>query len=105
MPRASSEMHEILESPVSQSSTGPTDIKTFAPASKNRANGVWVSVETTAARITFDGTAPGNATGPGVVIPAGATPQYFPFPINDARPLKVASAAAGTSLVTCTFVR
>ena len=61
---------------VSTTSTGPTDIKTVTVPIMS--SGVFISVETTAARMTFEGTAPGNGTGPGLVFPTGAVPAFMP---------------------------
>jgi hypothetical protein len=104
MPRALSEMYQVFEEPTSTTSTGTGDVKTVAPASGKRAVGVWISVETTDARVTFSGATPGVSTGPGIVVKAGASPQFYPFAIGPNSPLKFASNAAGNSLVSVVFV-
>ena len=108
MPRQGSEMYEVIEEPTSTASTSTSDVKTIKPTDK-RAIAVWLSVEGTAARVTFNGTTPGIGTGPGQVIPVGAMPMLFPLavtPGTQAGPsIKFVSASAGTSTVTPTFVR
>jgi L,D-peptidoglycan transpeptidase YkuD (ErfK/YbiS/YcfS/YnhG family) len=77
---------------VSQTSTGTADVKTFAALPKN-AGGVIVSVETTAARVTFDGTTP-DATH-GVAVPVGV----FQFNFGEGTVIKFASTAGAASIV------
>ena len=104
MPRAGSEIYLPNESPNSKTSTGTANTQTFTPA--KRAVGVWISVETTSARVTFDSTTPGNGTGPGLVIPAGASPQFYPFPFQAGTNniITFVSASAGNSLMSVVFM-
>jgi hypothetical protein len=79
-------------------STGTGNVQT-ATAAVSGARHVLLSVETTAARVTFDGSTP-SATN-GHVIPAGAIPLYLP--IGRSSVLKVASSAGTSSILNITW--
>lgn len=55
-------------------SSGTADVKTVAIPSS--ASAVFLSVEGTDARVTFDGSTPGSANG--VIYPAAAVPAFLP---------------------------
>lgn len=57
-------------------STNTTDYKTITKPVG--ANACFISVKTTAARLSFDGTNPDSATNC-LYIPAGTAPVFFPF--------------------------
>lgn len=87
--------------PASKTSTGTGDIQTFpVPA---EAVAVYISVETTDARVTFDGQNPGVSTGPGVVIKAGQQP-YFYAGIDPGGSIKFNANSAAASLMSLHFV-
>jgi hypothetical protein len=73
-------------------STGTGDVQTWTPP--DTITHVLLSVETTDARITCDGSTPGASNGH--VLPKGAIPLYLPVGRNSA--IKVVSTA-GTSAV------
>jgi hypothetical protein len=98
------DQYAVLETPAAQTSTGVADVKTFTPSSKKRATAVMISVETTDARVTFDGTAPAGVTGPGIVIPKGQPPLIVPLPADADNPVKVAANSAASSLVSVVFL-
>lgn len=75
----------------SDTSTGTADKKTITRPS--RANAMILSVVTTSARATFDGTDPGAGVAPGLVIVAGAQPVFLPF----ATDIEFVSNTAGNS--------
>lgn len=76
---------------VQKTSTGTADTQTAtAPAF---AVGCLLTVETTAARVTFDGSTPTSTNG--LVIPAGTTPIFIPL----GRTIKIRSTAAANSVV------
>jgi len=80
-------------------STGTSDVKTLTPPA--HASSVLITVETTAARVTFDGSAP--ASGNGIVIPAGALPLLLP--VGAGATIKVASTAGANSVVDVAWFR
>lgn len=76
----------------SATSTGTANIQTLTPPAG--AAGCYVTVSTTAARVTFDGTNPGAGAAPGLVLPAGFT-GLLPW----AKTIKFASTAAANAEV------
>lgn len=74
-------------------STGTGDVKTIT--TPQGCTTIAICAETTAARVTFDGSAP--ASGNGVVIPSGSIPLLMPMRKGVA--IKFASAVAGNSVV------
>src|SRR5438552_14725837 len=103
MPRVISEQYIVSESPSSVVSSGTSDIQSIIPA--NKSIGVWLGCEVTDARVTFDGTAPGAGVGPGVLIPFGAPPQFFPFPFGPGQGIKFASNGSTACTMTVIFVQ
>lgn len=105
MPRVLSEQYVPLEH-ISATSTSTADVKTLTPSSGKRAIGVWITVEGAfAARVTFDGTAPGTGAPPGLLIPTGTPPLFFPFPFGGSSPsIRFASNGAGNSTPSGLFV-
>lgn len=76
---------------VQATSTGTSDVQTITvPAN---AKGCFICVETNAARVTFDGEAPGSTVG--LVFPAGVAPVFVPM----ASTIKFVSTAAANSVV------
>lgn len=107
-PRVLSEQYVVSEN-VSGSSTGTSDVKTLMPTS-NRAVGVWLTVEGgNAARVTFNGDTPGVGAPPGLLIPTGTPPLFYPFAFTQGTQggpkLKFASNTAGTSTLSAVFVQ
>ena len=108
MPRVGSEQYLAAEH-VNASSTGTSDVKTLQPTNQ-RAVGAWITIEGSfAARVTFDGTTtPGVAAPPGLLIPTGTPPLFYPFPytpgVQGGAKLKFASNGAGTSTMSVLFV-
>jgi len=80
MPRVGSEQYIVTESPASATSANNSDTKFIVPQKKSI--GAWISVETGDARITFNGDTPGASDAPGIVIPFGAMPAFYPFPFD-----------------------
>ena len=80
-------------------STGPGNVQTIAPPAHptnpdgTDAAACFVTVKTTAARVTFDGSTPDDSPPVGLVIPAGTIPVYFPF----AKTINFMSDVAGNS--------
>lgn len=80
-------------------STGTADVKTATVPTG--ASAVLVTVETTSARVTFDGAAP-DATH-GHVFPKDVEPVLLP--VGPGATIKVASTAAAASAVGITYLR
>lgn len=74
-------------------STGTSDVQTVTTG--NSCSAVLITVETNAARVTFDGTTPSSSNG--VVIPKDAVPLLIGFRHN--RTIKAVSTVAGNSIV------
>lgn len=83
---------------VQTTSTGTGDVKTVTFPSK--AGGVWITVETNAARVTLNGDTPSAALG--IVLPKDSSPVYFPLPGGTG--LKFASTQAANCIVNTIFV-
>lgn len=79
-------------------STGTGDVKTITKP--EYAMGMYVSAKTTAARVTFDGSAPNPGTSNGQVIPAGGIPVFFPFAVD----VKFCSDIAGNAELDILYV-
>src|SRR5690242_19300162 len=77
MPRVGSEQYVVSECPSSVTSANTLDTQTVLPAKK--AIEAWITVEQGAARVTFNGTIPGSGDAPGIVIPSGGMPAFYPF--------------------------
>jgi hypothetical protein len=110
LPRQASEQYAVIEEPVAVTSTGTSDVKTISP-STYRATGIWLTVEGVAARMTFGGTTPGIGTAPGLLIPTGTPPLFYPFPVertltagSGVPKIKFAANAAGSSTVSYILV-
>lgn len=82
-------------------STGTADIVTVTPPSK--ASAFWLTIETTNARFTMDGTDPSAASAPSHVVPKDQPPLYGPMG-KGAFP-KFVSAVAGTSVAMFTWLQ
>jgi hypothetical protein len=82
---------------VQATSTGTADIKTLTPPAGVR--GVYLTVSTTNAIVTFDGTAPGAANG--LALIKDALPIFFPV----AKAIQLASSAAASCVVNAMWVR
>ena len=80
-------------------STGTGDVKTLTPPGD--ASAALISVETTAARMTFDGSTPAAANGH--VFPAAQVPQTVL--IGAGSVIKWISTAAANSIVNVTWLR
>lgn len=81
-----------------QTSTGTADVKTFTPPTGFKAHGCLITVETTTARVTFNGDTPGAALGH--IVQIAQQPLYLPF----AGPIKVAATAAANAIVSVTWL-
>lgn len=81
-------------------STGTANIQTITPP--NDAAACLITVETTAARITFDGESPGAGAAPGLVFPTALAPVFVP--LGKGATIKFASNAAGNSIVQVLFL-
>jgi hypothetical protein len=110
LPRVASEQYAVIEEPVAKVSTGTGDVQTISP-STYRASGIWLTVEGVAARMTFGGTTPGAGTAPGLLIPVGTPPLFYPFPVERTTSagtgipkIKFAANAAGSSTVSYILV-
>ncbi len=79
--------------PIQLTSTGTADVK--AATLPVRSSGCLIGVETTNARVTFDGTTPDSTHG--VVLVAGAQPIFLS--LANSSVIKVASTAAASSVV------
>lgn len=80
-----------------------TTVSTHTPPAGTSA--FLISVETTSARVTFDGTNPGTAgTAPSHVIPKDQMPQLFLMGA-EGMSVKWVSTAAAVSLVQITWLR
>ena len=80
-------------------STGTGDVHTLTiPA---RCSAALITVETTAARVTLDGSAPG--AGNGLVFPIALSPVLVP--IGPGTTIKFASSAAGNSIVDVAYLQ
>lgn len=105
MPRVGSEQYVVTECPASVTSGNTLDTQTILP--QKRCIGAWITVEQGAARVTFNGTTPGSGDAPGIVIPSGAMPAFYPFPFdpngNNARILFRANAT--TARMSVIFVQ
>lgn len=77
----------------SATSSGTADKQTLVKP--DRAVAMLVSVKTTDARVTFDGTDPGAGVAPGLVFKAGQQPYLVPF----AKTIEFVADAAGNSEV------
>lgn len=105
MPLVGSPQYVPLEH-VSATSSGTANVQPLIPSGDKKAHGVWLTVETTPARVTFDGTSPGAGGAPGLVIPIGTAPLFFPFSFGRGTPaIRFASASAGNSTVNAMFVQ
>lgn len=108
MPRVGIEQYEVLEEPVAKTSTGTSNVQTFQPSS-GRANAVLISVEGTAARVTFGGAVPGVGVAPGVVIPTGTAPLIYAFAFVQTPQLgpkiQFASNVAGSSIMSVVWLK
>ena len=83
---------------VQKTSTGTGDVQTATPPTNGPPRFCILTVETTSARVTFDGSAP--ASNNGHVIPAGALPwQCLVAPV-----IKFASTGGTSSVVNITWV-
>lgn len=82
-------------------STATNDIQTITPPGD--ASAFLLTVETTSARFTFDGTDPSVASAPSHVVPKDQAWMYAPFG-KGAFP-KFVSATAGTSVAMITWLR
>lgn len=76
---------------VSDTSTGTADVKVITPPPN--ATACMIVAETTAARVTFDGSTPAAANG--LPIPVGASPLYVPL----GTAIKFVSQAAANSIL------
>ncbi len=90
---------KALPSPAQATSTGTADIKTITLPVGTSA--ILISVETTNARVTFDGTNPSASNGQ--VFPFGQMPAYLP--IGGGVVVKFASTAAANSTVNISALR
>lgn len=79
-----------------QSSPDTTTVRTFTPP--NGARACLITVETTAARVSFHGTDPSATVGN--VIPKDALPFYLPAAVV----VKAVSTAAAASIVNVTWL-
>ena len=92
--------YDICESGthVQATSTGIGDVKSFAAPTE--ASGCFITCETTACRITVDGSAP--SAGNGLVIPAATSPVFLPI----GHPLTLkAAGSGGTSVINVLWLR
>lgn len=78
-------------------STGTGDVKTLT--SPQGTTAVLITVSTTPARVTFDGSTP--SSGNGNVIPVGTMPLLLTF--RSGQPIKFVSTAAAASTVDVTW--
>lgn len=108
MPRVGIEQYEVMEEPVSKSSSGTGNVQSFQPSS-GRANAVLITVENTAARVTFGGATPGVGAAPGVVIPTGTAPLIYALPFvqtpQSGPKIQFASNVAGTCVMSVIFLK
>lgn len=108
MPRVLSEQYEVVEEPVAKTSSGTGDVKTFQPSS-TRATAVLITIEGTAARVTFGGATPGVGTAPGVVIPVGTAPLIYAFAFvqtpQSGPKIQFASNVAGSSVMSVIWLK
>ena len=107
MPRVLSEQYVASEN-ASATSTGTGDPKPLQPTAF-RAVGVWLTVEGANARVTFNGDTPGTGAPPGLLIPSGTPPLFYPFAFTQGTQLgpklKFASNTSSASTVSATFVQ
>lgn len=107
MPRVGSEQYVVIDEQAATVSTGTGDVKTLQ-TTNGRATGVWLTVSGVAARMTFGGATPVAGSGPGLVIPAGTPPLFYPLPVekdfSGAR-IKFVSETAGSASVAPMFVQ
>lgn len=80
------------------SSPDTTTIRTITL--QNNTSAVWITVETTNARITVDGSDPSAASAPSTVVPKDSMPWLAP--IGAAAVIKWVSTAAAASVVQVT---
>lgn len=81
------------------------DITTVSTATIPKGtSAVWISVETTNARVTFDGTNPGTGgVAPSNVIPKDSPPQLFT--LGSGTTIKYVSTAAAVSVMQLFYVK
>lgn len=92
-------LHDIQQKAAAfsqQTSTTTADIKTFTPPAGARA--CLVTVETTAARISFHGTDPSATVGH--LLQTAQNPVYLPLAVA----FRAASSAAAASVVSVTWL-
>ena len=77
------------------SSSGTANVQTITLAGGTSA--VYITVETTNARVTFDGSDPSAANAPSLVIPAAGLPVMFP--VAGGTVIKWVSTAAAASIL------
>lgn len=77
------------------SSSGVANVQTITLAGNTSA--VFITVETTSARVTFDGSDPSAANAPSIVIPAAGVPIMIP--VGGGTVIKWVSTAAAASIV------
>jgi hypothetical protein len=80
-------------------STGTADVKTITPP--KGASSALITVETTSARMTFDGSTP--SSGNGIVVPTAALPLLIPVGVGCT--IKFAATAAANSVVDVAWFR
>jgi hypothetical protein len=75
-------------------------VKTFTPPTTpgRKAHGCIITVETNAARVTFNGDTP--AANDGLLVQAAQQPLYLPFAV----PFKAVSSIAGNAVVNVTWL-
>jgi hypothetical protein len=95
-------LHEVPQNSASfQQQTCPdtTTVRTFTPpAGAAKSHAALITVETNAARVTFNGATPDAAHG--VVVQAAQQPLYVPF----ATAIKAVSTIAGNAIVNVTWL-
>lgn len=77
------------------SSSGTGNVQTITLAGNTSA--VFITVETTTARVTFDGSDPSAVNAPSMVIPAGGLPVMIP--VGGGTVIKWCSTAAAASVL------
>lgn len=86
-------------STVQVTSTGTADVHTVTPPANCSA--LLLTVETTAARMVFDGSTPGAANG--LLCPTGLAPVLIP--VGPGSTIKFASSAAAASIVDIAYLQ
>lgn len=87
-------LHDVLQKASSQAQQTPTttaDVKTFT--APDRAVACMVTVETNAARLSFNGVDPSSSNG--MIFPKDAAPVYVPT----GKSIKAVSTTAGNAVV------